>query len=742
MQNFEPQSIPRIHESASQMFNFRQNIVFFLAACELIGVPKSKLFRVNDLWDKTSMVAVVDCLVSLAHQTHIKWPEKAPGFVMPPEEKNEELLENCEANERLELLKQIKMTSVGSVSMVKKRQTLGYRMSLRDASGEIKSLIGSAVDADRQVLTRGISRFQALFRGFSERQMFQNRLRDSAYRERVTYEILSTEQAYVDSLETCIEVYLRPLEIAATLAKPILSDDKIQIMFKGLETILAANRTLLAKLKMRLGSWHPNVCVGDVFGLIDDFLNDYTEYIQNYSESHILLKREAKKKAFKEFLSKQKLDPRTRGRELDQFLIMPVQRIPRYNLLLRELLKHTWESHPDYVALDAGVERLVAIATLLNEKKREAEALQRTFHVQEILNKAEVNVHVGTRRYAFEGELYDTHGKPIVVYLFSDLMIICTDKNDRAHTEADERRANRKKVKFSEILELSADMGVVDVVAPSSSNRLVFIVTIVSTKKAIELHAPTIAAKKAWLDALRITHAKLATLTMLHQPLLIPGSPSLEEGGPKSSRGSTSNSRRTGAHRRNKSSVESFDMLKLRDSGTTTSLQDINNADVVEKKRFFPLPSPRAPRPKLESSPSVSLIEEEDGGAVGEDGFPPPLPEKKGPMKSSGGSVRKMVAKGIRMTQINKLWDKNDREEKSERGEEKQHVAEDSADPEPASTPLRQTSKRKEDDMIKLSRLMKKKESSRPESVVESECSAEDKFNRFDSTISAGEELE
>ncbi len=63
---------------------------------------------------------------------------------------------------------------------------------------------------------------------------------------------------------------------------------------------------------------------------------------------------------------------------------MPVQRIPRYNLLLRELAKHTWLSHPDFAALDASVERL---AMFLNEKKREAEALQRTFHVQEILDK-------------------------------------------------------------------------------------------------------------------------------------------------------------------------------------------------------------------------------------------------------------------------------------------------------------------------------------------------------------------
>ena len=30
------------------------------------------------------------------------------------------------------------------------------------------------------------------------------------------------------------------------------------------------------------------------------------------------------------------------------YLILPVQRIPRYNMLLRDLVKQTEESHPDY----------------------------------------------------------------------------------------------------------------------------------------------------------------------------------------------------------------------------------------------------------------------------------------------------------------------------------------------------------------------------------------------------------
>jgi hypothetical protein len=40
--------------------------------------------------------------------------------------------------------------------------------------------------------------------------------------------------------------------------------------------------------------------------------------------------------------------PRVADKYLADFLIMPVQRIPRYSLLLKELVKVTSADHPDY----------------------------------------------------------------------------------------------------------------------------------------------------------------------------------------------------------------------------------------------------------------------------------------------------------------------------------------------------------------------------------------------------------
>lgn len=695
MQTFEQESIPRIHESASENFRFRENIAFFLAACEMIGVPKAKLFHVNDLWENTSMVNVVDCLFALAQTVASKWPNKYPDIHVS-HDNDEALLASLTEEERLEVWRQAK-SKANVATQRERRKTVGYRLSMLDVAGEVEQMLKSVDPESDVVFSKGITRCQAVFRGIRERVNYQNRLRDSAYRERVVFEILSTEQTYVESLRDCLDVYLRPLEAAVASGKPIITEDKVEVIFKGLATIADSNTTFLNALRTRLQKWHPNLCVGDVIVSIEAFLDKYTEYIQNYTEAVRLFKREQRKrKGFKEFLSKQKLDPRAKGRNLDQFLIMPVQRIPRYHLLLRELVKHTWTTHPDYEALDAAVDRLANIAMFLNEKKREAEALQRTFHVQSVLDKAGVNLQVAMtgRKYLHEGELYDMYGKAVVVYLFNDLLIVCGDKNDRAHTEADERRANKSKIKFSEFLMLEADMVVVDVVDIDSSGKPSFLITLPNQRKTLQLHAATPAIKKEWIEVIRSVHAKLSALAILGSPTAAEGSPQISTSGRISTR------KKSGVHRRQKSSADDTSRISTTSAPATPvtpTLQD----KAAEKKRFFPLPSPRGERipaaATLTASANANGSANSSGGSTpqsdgtnfpgGEEvtgsrkasrkgtrlgalssAIPSDVPDDdtqsgSGDEKSSSsgiGSIRVRMAAVMRLTNLNKLFEKDD----------------------------------------------------------------------------------
>lgn len=55
--------------------------------------------------------------------------------------------------------------------------------------------------------------------------------------------------------------------------------------------------------------------------------------------------------------------------DITSFLILPIQRIPRYELLLRDLIKYTWPAHPDHDGLDLALKSIHEQAKNLNRAK-------------------------------------------------------------------------------------------------------------------------------------------------------------------------------------------------------------------------------------------------------------------------------------------------------------------------------------------------------------------------------------
>jgi len=56
---------------------------------------------------------------------------------------------------------------------------------------------------------------------------------------------------------------------------------------------------------------------------------------------------------------------------------MPVQRVPRYNLLLQDLLKHTDPNHLDYKNLQASLQKMLEIAAFINESMKKSDNAKR-----------------------------------------------------------------------------------------------------------------------------------------------------------------------------------------------------------------------------------------------------------------------------------------------------------------------------------------------------------------------------
>ena len=58
------------------------------------------------------------------------------------------------------------------------------------------------------------------------------------------------------------------------------------------------------------------------------------------------------------------------GLPLPGYLITPIQRLPRYVLLVKDLFKHTWRSHCDYSDLEKALGAIQDVTNYVNEVKQ------------------------------------------------------------------------------------------------------------------------------------------------------------------------------------------------------------------------------------------------------------------------------------------------------------------------------------------------------------------------------------
>jgi hypothetical protein len=78
--------------------------------------------------------------------------------------------------------------------------------------------------------------------------------------------------------------------------------------------------------------------------------------------------------------------PRLKGQTIQSLLILPIQRVPRYKLLLAELIKGTPKDHPAKPLLDEAQELVSVAAVQINEALRQHEKLGKFFGKDDMLS--------------------------------------------------------------------------------------------------------------------------------------------------------------------------------------------------------------------------------------------------------------------------------------------------------------------------------------------------------------------
>lgn len=138
----------------------------------------------------------------------------------------------------------------------------------------------------------------------------------------------------------------------------------IEGLFANLPQLAEFNARFLADIKAAKRSQ------GSVAGALEQSIPNlkiYSTFISNYDRSMTLLKRIEEDPRAHAFLSACELQKGCGGLDLRSLLIQPVQRIPRYRLLLSEILKYTTRDDPERPKLQRALELVMQVAATIND---------------------------------------------------------------------------------------------------------------------------------------------------------------------------------------------------------------------------------------------------------------------------------------------------------------------------------------------------------------------------------------
>ncbi|KND02123.1 uncharacterized protein SPPG_02617 [Spizellomyces punctatus DAOM BR117] len=249
----------------------------------------------------------------------------------------------------------------------------------------------------------------------------------------IVLELEYTETNYRNDLHALIDHIMKPM-----IAENIVRKADIDHIFKIIPQLCSLSDILAVQLSEAAQNFDRDpFAVGTVFLNHVEEWNIYIKYVENYAMAKKTIRRLEDSKtcgeAFKQFLEKCRRKPECHRTDIHGFLILPIQRISRYWLLLQRLRKHSDHTNPACETLEVAGQYMFQIGSMLDYVKRRDDEMHRMFEIAGEVKGFPANIISFTqRRFIAQYEADEVTGaKRLILFLFSDCILVCTYRKPR-----------------------------------------------------------------------------------------------------------------------------------------------------------------------------------------------------------------------------------------------------------------------------------------------------------------------
>ncbi|XP_031445683.1 FYVE, RhoGEF and PH domain-containing protein 4 [Phasianus colchicus] len=255
---------------------------------------------------------------------------------------------------------------------------------------------------------------------------------DEQKRHKIASELLQTEKAYVSRLGLLDQVfYSRLLEEANRGSFPAEVINKI---FSNISSINAFHsKFLLPELEKRMQEWTTTPRIGDILQKLAPFLKMYGEYVKNFDNAMELVKTWTERSPQFKFIIQDIQKEKVCGSlTLQHHMLEPVQRIPRYEMLLKDYLRKLPQDSLDWKDAEKSLEIISTAASHSNSAIRKMENLKKLLEIYEMLGEEEDIVNPSNELIK-EGQILklaarNTSAQERHLFLFNNMLLYCVPK--------------------------------------------------------------------------------------------------------------------------------------------------------------------------------------------------------------------------------------------------------------------------------------------------------------------------
>ncbi|XP_013912398.1 PREDICTED: FYVE, RhoGEF and PH domain-containing protein 3-like [Thamnophis sirtalis] len=310
----------------------------------------------------------------------------------------------------------------------------------------------------------------------------------------IANELLHTEEAYVNRL------YLLDQVFCTKLYESGIPPDVVTGIFSNISSIYRFHEQfLLPELKTRItDEWDKNPRLGDILQKLAPFLKMYGEYVKNFDRAMDMVNTWMQRSSpFKDVIQNIQKQEICGNLTLQHHMLEPVQRIPRYELLLKDYLKKLPGESPDRKDAEKSLELISTAANHSNAAIRKMEKMHKLLEVYERLGGEEDIVNPANELIK-EGHIQKLSAKngtaqDRYLFLFNSMVLYCVPK----------LRLIGQKFSVREKIDI-AGLQVQEIVKQNVTHTF----SITGKKRSLELQARTEEEKKDWIQVIQATIEK------------------------------------------------------------------------------------------------------------------------------------------------------------------------------------------------------------------------------------------